>query len=322
MKWYTNIEPSLRTVHETLIDQLDRIDLKKHQLDAIRPLKQEVLNKINEQLSLEWTYNSNAIEGNTLSLNETKFVLETGFTVKGKSLKDHLEVTNHNNALQFLFEIVQDKAPISESEIRSMHKLVLQSIESEYAGKYREVPVRIVGASFTPPSPFDVGHLMQDFVTVSNEIQDVNQIIKAAVLHHRFTWIHPFFDGNGRTARLVTNLMLMRKGIPPAIVLKADRKKYYSALRLADKGNFEKLVLIFAQAVERSIDIFLNASPKTFQDYQAINDIVSEPEVPYGAEYVSLLASSEKIDAYKEGNQWYTSKKAVLSYMSKRKRKR
>jgi Fic family protein len=135
-------------------------------------------------------------------------------------------------------------------------------------------------------------------------------------------WIHPFFDGNGRTVRLISNLLLMQAGFPPAIILKNDRKKYYTALNLANKGNYSKLLLLVIQSVERSLDIYLSNLNNTYEDYQPISNIVSEPGVPYGQEYVSLLARQGKIDAYKDSRNWLTTKDAVLDYMKKRERKR
>ena len=144
----------------------------------------------------------------------------------------------------------------------------------------------------------------------------------ATIFHHKLVYIHPFFDGNGRTVRLAMNLLLMREGFPPAIILKNDRKKYYDALNLANKGNYQKLTLLMCQALERSLNIYLNAMPNNDNDYQEISNIVNEPNSPYGQEYISLLARQGKIDAYKEGRNWFTSKKAIQDYIDNRQRKR
>ena len=150
----------------------------------------------------------------------------------------------------------------------------------------------------------------------------LNDIELATVFHHKFVWIHPFFDGNGRTVRLVMNLLLMRKGFPPAIILKNDRKKYYEALNQANNGNYGKLILLITQAVERTLNIYLNAMPGADDNFMEIANLVQEPGFDYGQEYISLLARRGKIDAYKEGKNWLTSKEAVLAYMANRKRKR
>ena len=150
----------------------------------------------------------------------------------------------------------------------------------------------------------------------------MNDIELASVFHHKFVWIHPFFDGNGRTVRLAMNLLLMRKGFPPAIILKNDRKKYYDALNQANNGNYQKLILLMSQAIERTLNIYLNALPDSEYEYSYISDIVSEPNTPYGQEYISLLARQGKIDAYKEGRNWLTTKNAIDNYIENRQRKR
>jgi Fic family protein len=159
-----------------------------------------------------------------------------------------------------------------------------------------------------------------DFVN-TNPLQ-LNDIELATIFHHKLVWIHPFFDGNGRTVRLCMNLLLMRCGFPPAIILKNDRKKYYEALNQANNGNYQKLMLLMCQGLERSLNIYLNAMPDNTNDFQKISDIVSEPSSPYGQEYISLLARTGKIDAYKEGRNWYTTKEAIDDYIENRLRKR
>lgn len=151
---------------------------------------------------------------------------------------------------------------------------------------------------------------------------ELDLIIKSAIFHHRFVWIHPFFDGNGRTVRLVFNLFLMQAGFPPAIILKNDRKKYYEALNQANNGDYSKLVLLVIQALERSVDIYLSSLNNTYDDYKPISNIVEEEKIPYGQEYLSLLARQGKIDAFKEGRNWLTTKEAVWDYIEKRDRKR
>ena len=151
---------------------------------------------------------------------------------------------------------------------------------------------------------------------------ELNDIELATIFHHRFVWIHPFFDGNGRTVRLLFNLLLMKEGFPPAIILKNDRKKYYDALNSANNGDYSKLLLLILQASERSLDIYLSSLNNTYDNYRPISDIVEEEKLPYGQEYVSLLARKGKIDAFKEGRNWLTTKEAVLDYIENRERKR
>ncbi len=323
MEWINYIEKEIEVFREMHQGTILRIFQKKQELDKKRPLPAMALQRIKQDLYIEWSYNSNSIEGNTLNLNETRMVLQDGMTVKGKSLREHLEITNHHDAIDFVEELAQKKATITEKNILSIHEIVMLKIEKQFAGCYRNGAVRIMGANFVPPNPLKVSVLMEqliDFIQANSLA--LNDIEMAAAMHHRFVWIHPFFDGNGRTVRLMMNLFLMQKGYPPAIILKNDRKKYYEALNQANNGNYGKLFLLVAQAIERSLDIYLMAYPGEDYQYQSINTIVEEEQLPYGQEYISLLARQGKIDAFKEGRNWYTSKKAVNDYLSNRKRKR
>jgi len=301
----------------------ERLYQKKQDLQASRPLPNIVLNKIRESLSIEWTYNSNSIEGNTLSLRETQMVLQEGITIKGKSLREHFETHNHDKAIDYLFSIINDDYILRSIDILSLHGLVLRSIEDDFAGRLRNGGVRITGANFVPPNANKVSDLLDELIDfVNTNPLELNDIELAAIFHHKLVWVHPFFDGNGRTVRLCMNLLLMRCGFPPAIILKNDRKKYYEALNQANNGNYQKLMLLMCQALERSLNIYLNAMPDNDADFQKISDIVSEPNAPYGQEYVSLLARTGKIDAYKEGRNWYTTKEAIDDYIQNRQRKR
>lgn len=309
---------------EELQQQIDRLYDKKAKLENSRPLPNSALHRIKEGLTLEWTYNSNSIEGNTLSLKETQMVLQEGMTVKGKSLREHFEAYNHEKAIDYLYTLINKNYILRSIDILSLHGFVLRSIEDDYAGRLRNGGVRIVGANFTPPNANKVSDLLDQLITFINDNPlGLNDIVLSTIFHHKLVWIHPFFDGNGRTVRLAMNLLLMRKGFPPAIILKNDRKKYYEALNQANKGKYHKLCLLMLQALERSLNIYINALPNnTYGDYEPISHIVSEPDVPYGQEYVSLLARQGKIDAYKEGRDWLTTKSAVQSYIKTRKRKR
>ncbi len=308
---------------ENLEQQLKRIDAKKQNLDKQRPLPTYALKSIKESLFLEWTYNSNSIEGNTLTLQETKLVIEEGITIKGKSLREHFEAFNHQNAIEFVEELAQDKKELSAKNILGVHALVLASIEKEYAGRYRTSGVRISGANFIPPNAQKVNQLMDELLDwINKSSKQLHPLVQACIFHHRFVWIHPFFDGNGRTVRLLFNLLLMKQGFPPAIILKNDRKKYYEALNKANQGDYAKLLLHMIQAMERSLDIYLSSLDNTHDDYKEIANIVEEMSLPYGQEYVSLLARKGKIDAYKQGKNWLTTEKAIMDYFETRKRKR
>lgn len=306
---------------EGLEKHLERILQKKAELDKLRPIPTYALKSIKESLMLEWTYNSNSIEGNTLTLHETKMVIEEGFTIKGKSLREHFEAVNHQEAIEFVESLISDNEILNKTDIKRVHYLVLQKIEKDFAGIFRTSGVRISGANFTPPNALLVDELITELMDWVNS-SDMNIVIKSAIFHHRFVWIHPFFDGNGRSARLLFNLLLMKEGFPPAIILKNDRKKYYDALNLANNGDYSKILLLVLQSLERSLDIYLGSLNNTYDTYLPISNIVEEDGIPYGQEYVSLLARRGKIDAFKEGRNWLTTKDAVLDYIEKRDRKR
>jgi Fic family protein len=301
----------------------ERLYEKKQVLQTSRPLPNIALHKIRESLSIEWTYNSNSIEGNTMSLRETQMVIQEGITIKGKSLREHFETHNHDKAIDYLYSIVDDDYNLRSIDILSLHGLVLRSIEDDFAGRIRNGGVRITGANFTPPNANKVPDLLGELIDFinTNPLQ-LNDIELATVFHHKLVWIHPFFDGNGRTVRLAMNLLLMRSGFPPAIILKNDRKKYYEALNQANGGNYQKLTLLMCQSLERTLNIYINALPGNDKEYVAISNLVQEPNMPYGQEYISLLARTGKIDAYKEGRNWLTTREAVEDYMATRKRKR
>lgn len=314
------IDLTYRTEFQSTFERLYK---KRQDLQTSRPLPNIALHKIRESLSLEWTYNSNSIEGNTMSLRETQMVIQEGITIKGKSLREHFETHNHDKAIDYLYKIVNDEYRLRSIDILSIHGLVLRSIEDDFAGRLRNGGVRISGANFMPPNANKVSDYLDELIDfINTNPLGLNDIELATIYHHKLVWIHPFFDGNGRTVRLSMNLLLMRCGFPPAIILKNDRKKYYEALNQANHGNYQKLILLMCQALERTLNIYLNAMPDNDNDFQKICDIVSEPETPYGQEYVSLLARTGKIDAYKEGRNWYTTKEAIEEYMITRKRKR
>ena len=311
------------TYREEMMPFFERLEMKLEQLKKHRPLPSMALNKIREALTVEWTYNSNSIEGNTLSLRETQMVLQDGITIKGKSLREHFEAKNHERAVNLLYKLVDSCDTLSIHEILSLHGLVLNSIEEEFAGRLRNGGVRISGANFVPPNAMKVSGLMDELLAFVDENPlNLNVIELTTIFHHRFVWIHPFFDGNGRTVRLAMNLLLMKQGFPPAIILTNDRLKYYNALNDANKGRYGKMMLLMAQAIERTLNIYLNALPGSTLEYTEISNLVEEENLPYGQEYISLLARTGKIDAYKEGRNWLTTKEAIENYVKNRKRKR
>lgn len=308
---------NIGTLSETTLRLVQSVHYKKQRLDTFRPIPNAVLQSINETLNVEWTYNSNHIEGNTLTLQETRMVLEDGITVGGKSLNEHLEIVNHKEAISYIESLVSPNYKLKERDILDVNELVLNKIEKDFAGRFRTAGVRIGGANFIPPNALKVPDLISELIDWENS-STLDILQKVSLFHHRFVWVHPFFDGNGRTVRLLMNLLLMKEGYPPAIILGVDRKRYYQALNQANTGNFDKLLFLIAQATDRSLTIYLNSLEDTTGDFDAISTIVKEPDVPYGQEYVSLLARQGKIEAYKEGRVWYTSKKSIANYLKKK----
>lgn len=202
-----------------------RIDALKAELGKRRPLTQGELKRLQEEFLVEFTYNSNAIEGNTLTLRETALVLE-GVTIDKKPLKDHLEAVGHRDAFLYVEQLVTDKAAISERVIKDIHSLVLMDRPDD-KGLYRRIPVTIMGAYHEPPQPYLVPVQMEQLVATQKEMKR-HPIESAALFHLDFEGIHPFIDGNGRTGRLILNLMLMQQGYPPIDVKFLDRKQYYA----------------------------------------------------------------------------------------------
>jgi cell filamentation protein, protein adenylyltransferase len=239
------------------------IDQKKKQLDAHRPLPSSIVAKLDEYFRIDWTYNSNAIEGSSVTLAETRAILLDGVTVNGKPLREHLEVINHSHAIDFVQGIAAKNEPITETTIREIHSLILRTIDDENAGSYRRVNVRIAGSNFVPPDMSQVGARMYDFGRwLAGEDNKLHPVEYAALAHFKLVDIHPFVDGNGRTARLLMNLILIRAGYPPAVVKTDERSAYYSVLEAAHAGEMSQFVEMMAQAVTRSLDIYLDAIPK------------------------------------------------------------
>ena len=235
------------------------INRKKHMLDQSRPLPKHTLKSLRENMLVEWTYNSNAIEGNTLTISETKVVLE-GITIGGKSIREHLEVINHKDAILFLEELVKNNELLTEWNIKNIHRLVLKNIDDGNAGAYRTENVIISGAKHRPPEHYLIKEQMEQLVEKCNgPWQKLHPIERATLLHGEFVKIHPFVDGNGRTARLLLNFELMKKGYPPMIIKKEMRPQYYDALDLAHTtGGYGDFIKLVAGCVEVSLDSWLS----------------------------------------------------------------
>lgn len=233
---------------------------KKKQLDALRSKSTKApLQSLEEWFQIELTYTSNAIEGNTLTRHETALVVEDGLTVGGKTLVEHLEARNHVQALQWV-KTQQDRAiwSLQETDILRLHGFILKGIDDENAGRYRNVPVRISGSAVVLPNAAKLPILMQGFIHWIHTSQHLHPVERALEAHYRLVTIHPFVDGNGRTARLLMNMMLLMDGYVPAIVRKQDRLKYLTALEEGQLGGSkEPYMKLMAKCVDRSLDIYL-----------------------------------------------------------------
>jgi Fic family protein len=238
---------------------------KKKILDKNRPFDKALIKNLEEWFRIELTYTSNAIEGNTLSRAETALVVEKGLTIGGKSITEHLEATNHALALDFIKEQIKRKpSDLKEKDILKIHEIIFDRIDRENAGFYRRVPVRISGSAVVLPNPKKVQTLMDDFFKWLKNETKMHAVELASEAHYRFVTIHPFVDGNGRTARLLMNMILMMKGFPPAIIKKNDRLAYIKSLEKPQlvngegdsKNDYFKLI---SSAVDRSLNIYLKA---------------------------------------------------------------
>ena len=233
------------------------VDYKKEKLAAMRPLTAGEVERLRDEFMIEFTYNSNAIEGNTLTLKETAMALE-GMTIDKKPLKDHLEAVGHRDAFLYVQDIAKKDTPLSESVIKNIHALVLMN-RPEDKGVYRRIPVKIMGAYTEPVQPYLIEPKMTELLAADNERKGVlHDIERVARFHLEFEGIHPFIDGNGRTGRLLMNLELIKCGYPPINVKFADRKRYYDAFDAYYKdGNACKMIDMIAEYVNERLGEYL-----------------------------------------------------------------
>ena len=232
------------------------IEKKLEILKKRRPLTEGELERLNEEFLVEFTYNSNAIEGNTLTLRETDMVLR-GLTIDQKSFKEHMEVIGHKEAFDYVRLLVSENAPISEKIIKDIHYFVLADKKDD-RGVYRRVPVRIMGAAHEPVQPYLIVPKMEELLERYKSSEE-NIVTKMARFHIEFEGIHPFIDGNGRTGRLLVNLELMKAGFPPIDIKFTDRLKYYQAFdEYYVNDNISAMADMFARYINQRLDLYLS----------------------------------------------------------------
>ena len=237
---------------ESILAQIER---KKAELDGRRPLTEGEIERLNEEFTVEYTYNSNAIEGNTLTLRETDLVLR-GLTIDQKPLKDHMEAVGHKEAFDYVRELVKENAPLTESVIKQIHSLVLADKKDD-RGVYRRIPVRIMGAHHEPVQPYLIGPKMEQLL-LDYAASEAHIVTKLARFHIEFEGIHPFIDGNGRTGRLLVNLELMKAGYPPIDIKFTDRVAYYDAFEAYHvRHDLSAMEGLFAGYINARLDTYL-----------------------------------------------------------------
>ena len=235
------------------LSKFEQIDRLKGWLDSFRPLSPIIVEELKKLYDVQFTYNSNAIEGNTLTQSETELVLSKGITVGGKTLIEHLEVIGHKDAIDYVEFLSQEKQALKEWEIKQIHNLILRKIAPEEAGRYRQLDVKAAGTNYLYPAHYLISQLMKDFIDWLNSdiARNLHPVQYATVAHYRFVSIHPFRDGNGRTGRLLMNLLLLRAGYPIVVISDRQRNNYIDAI--ADGQNH-------SDDVRQLIDLVLSAT--------------------------------------------------------------
>jgi Fic family protein len=277
-------------------------------LRKARPLNREALQKLREQLRLLHTYNSNAIEGNTLSLRETQLVVEQGVTIGGKSLREHLEAINTAKAFDWVCELAKPGLVIDHVVLQELHELVMRG-SSEWAGRYRMQNVRIGGSDRGPPQPAKIIGLLD---ALFSELRGpADPLVKSIYLHHRLVSVHPFLDGNGRTTRLAANLLLLSHGYPAIVLRASDRMRYYETLQEADRGDYRGFARFVVRAVDESLALHL-AAVRPARALVLLRELARDG--PYSQEYLSFRARQGALEAVRIGRNWYSSREALANY--------
>ena len=312
------ITPPPVTVADTVFEYSHAINgLLQDLADRVQQMRQsgrlspDVLQGIRKFFRIRNIYNSNAIEGNTLDIGETRLVVEQGFTLTGKSLKDQMETKNLSEALDFLEAFAGDpQLEIGETDIRQIHSLILSGVDDENAGKYRNVQVSISGSPILPPPPESVPSQMGDFSRWFRQISvrkadmpEADPVVIAAAAHSWFVQIHPFVDGNGRTARILMNLILMRYGYPISIITREDRQRYYDALSETEGGDLTPLIGLIVETVSEGLEEWEKAAQEQREREEWTQSIARR------------LTQPQRIEAVSKYEVWRNAMELLKSYM-------
>ena len=293
---------------EVRLRELDnRVRKMREQIGKLSP---SVLSHIQQQFRIKGIYHSNAIEGNALSIGETRMVVEQGLTLSGKSLRDQAEAKNLSHALDRMEEIATARSiPILLKDIRELHQLILTDINDEYAGNYREGEVKISGSDYEPPKAYEVPHKMAELgeyvqrtTSGENELDDL-PILTATAVHAWLARIHPFIDGNGRTSRILMNLILMRQGYPICIITQEERLRYYDALEETQAGNLTPLIDLIYEGVLESQEVWEKAAEEQIREKERHVQIAARLEKPV------------RVRAENEYEVWFNAMKLLKSYL-------
>jgi Fic family protein len=293
----------------------ERIVAKKARLDNLRPFPEDAVRKLRQAIEIEFTYNSNAIEGNTLTLRETQLVIREGLTIGGKSLREHLEARNHPKAIQYIENLATQD--LTENDILKIHKIICSGT-LENAGEYRKSQVYIEGSDYIPPPAFEIPDLMKELLEwLRKNPEELRPVEMAVVFHYKLVSTHPFDDGNGRVARLLMNLLLIKHGYPMTVIRNYDRRRYYDTLRKADNNDLKPFTTFIARCVEQSLDLYLSAIEPTDKTNRLIPLSEAAKKTPYNQEYLSLLARKGAIAATKIGKNWHITSEALNEYLTR-----
>ena len=280
-----NIKGTPFDYYENLDERLLDLHRRVQEMRKVGKLGPQALKRIQKYFRIKGIYHSNAIEGNALTIGETKLVVEMGMTLTGKTLRDQAEAKNLSYALDFMEVIAVSKdRPIALSDLRQIHALILKDIQDEYAGKYRDREVKISGSEYKPPEAHLISQQMDDLgayvkQVTSSDVSDTDlPILCAAAAHAWLAQIHPFIDGNGRTARILMNLILMRRGYPICIITREDRLRYYDALEDSQAGDLTPLIELVYENVEESLEEWEKAAKEQREEKEWLTSIAARFE--------------------------------------------